>query len=80
MASVTVKNLPADLYARLKKSAAQHRRSINREAIVCLEKVLSSSKVDSDAFLAGVRALRKTNAGLFLTDRDLRRARLGGRP
>jgi plasmid stability protein/bifunctional DNA-binding transcriptional regulator/antitoxin component of YhaV-PrlF toxin-antitoxin module len=41
MATLTVKNLPDALYARLKSRADAQRRSINAEAIVCLERVLS---------------------------------------
>lgn len=41
MATLTVKNLPDALYARLKSRADAQRRSINAEAIVCLERMLS---------------------------------------
>ena len=38
MATLTLKNVPEKLHKRLKESAAQHRRSINSEAICCLER------------------------------------------
>jgi plasmid stability protein len=77
---MTLKNVPDRLYSRLKKSAAQHRRSINSEAIVCLERSLAGQPVDPDAFLADVRRLREALGPVFLTDEDLRRARTEGRP
>ena len=51
MATVTLKNIPDRLCSRLKKSAAQHRRSINSEAIVCLERALVSQPVDPSVSL-----------------------------
>ncbi len=36
MATLTLKNVPDDLYRRLKEQAAAHRRSLNQEAIECL--------------------------------------------
>lgn len=38
--TLTLKNIPDEVYERLKLSAAVHRRSLNSEAIVCLESVL----------------------------------------
>jgi len=78
--TLTVKNLPGALYSRLKKSAALHRRSINREAIVCLEKALTSQPADPDSFLVSIRALRESLGEVYLTDEDLGRARREGRP
>lgn len=80
MATLTIKNIPEKLRKRLKESAAQHRRSINSEAISCLEGVLAGSRVDPDEFLAEVRTLRRRMPRLHLTDKDLRAARNRGRP
>ncbi len=51
MATLTVKNLPDDLYERLKSSAKEKRRSINAEAIVRIEESLSlhSSAADENS-------------------------------
>ncbi|MGC8703572.1 MAG: FitA-like ribbon-helix-helix domain-containing protein, partial [Thiomonas sp.] len=38
--TLTLKNIPDEVYQRLKTSAEIHRRSLNSEAIVCLESVL----------------------------------------
>ena len=80
MATLTIKNIPEKLRKRLKKSAAQHRRSINGEAIICLEKVLVSNRVDPQDFLAWARSLRARMPRVFLAPKDLRDAKNQGRP
>ena len=79
MATLTIKNIPDELYEQLKQSAARHRRSVNSEVIVCLEKVLRSRAVDSATFLASIRALRKNISTVFVTEDDLRTAKDEGR-
>ena len=56
--TLTLKNIPDDVYDRLKLSAQTHRRSMNSEAIVCLEAALLSSKLAPTEQLARARALR----------------------
>jgi plasmid stability protein len=80
MATLTLKKMPDVLYARLKKSAARHRRSMNSEAIVCLEEALTIRPVDPNSLLASVRTLRGSLGEIFLTDRDLRAAKGERRP
>jgi len=80
MASLTIKNLPEELHKRLKENAAQHRRSINSEAISCLEKVLGAHRVDPREFLAEVDAMRKRMPYVNLTEEFLRAAKNEGRP
>lgn len=79
MATMTLKNLPDDLYERLKESAARHHRSINREAIARLERALSSQPVDPEALLERARRVREKTSGIYVTDDDLRQARDEGR-
>ena len=43
--SLTLKNVPDEVYAQLKAAAELHRRSLNSEAIVCLEAVLMPERV-----------------------------------
>ncbi len=56
--TLTLKNIPDELYQRLKVSAESHRRSLNSEAIVCLESVLIPGRVAVSERLAKARALR----------------------
>ena len=56
--TLTLKNIPDEVYERLKASAEAHRRSLNSEAIVCLEAVLLPGKMPPAERLARARALR----------------------
>lgn len=56
--TLTLKNIPDVVYDRLKLSAETHRRSMNSEAIVCLEAVLLPSKLTPTERLARARELR----------------------
>jgi antitoxin FitA len=56
--TLTLKNIPDEVYQRLKASAQTHRRSLNSEAIVCLESVLLPGQIDPGERLARARALR----------------------
>jgi antitoxin FitA len=56
--TLTLKNIPDPLYERLKASAEKHRRSLNSEAIVCLESVLLPTKTTPKERLARARSLR----------------------
>lgn len=80
MATMTIKKLPDPLYARLKASAERHRRSINAEAIVCLERALGMPAQDPDALLAGFRAVRERAPDVYVTDAELAASRRQGLP
>lgn len=58
MATVTLKNVPDELYERLKATAQAHRRSINSELIHCLETVLKPRKISAEERLARLRRVR----------------------
>ena len=79
MPSLTIKKLPARLHARLKRQAADHRRSINSEAIECLEKALVSAPIAPDDFLARVREHRDSLTRIWVTEKDLKKAKNWGR-
>ena len=78
--TLTLKNFPDEVYERLKASAASHRRSLNSEAIVCLESVLLPGRVSPSERLARARALRAAlpKAGFDIRDIDVFRGE--GRP
>lgn len=80
MPNITLKNIPARLYAQLRRRAAGHRRSINSEILVCLERSLGGRPIDPDEFLAGVDSLRERLGLPHLTDEEMRRAQSEGRP
>ena len=80
MPTITVKNIPADLYERLKQSAETHRRSINSEVIVCIERAIGHRKVDLEATVARARRLREKTTAYRITDDEFTQAKATGRP
>ncbi len=78
--TLTLKNIPDAVYERLKASAETHRRSLNSEAIVCLESVLLPTKMAPSERLARARALRAAlPQGEFLAQ-DIDASKREGRP
>ena len=57
--TITVKNIPQELYARLKLRAQKNHRSINREIISILDISLNLRPVDPEKFLVSARNLRE---------------------
>ena len=80
MPSLTIKNIPVDLYERIKASASRHHRSINSEVIDCLDRVLFSRRIDPEAFLTRIDILHKRFSLSPLTDEVLSKAKDEGRP
>jgi plasmid stability protein len=79
VATLTIKNLPDELYTRIKSRAAANRRSINGEAIVALESALGRAAVrDPGAVLAMMRHARSLVRRVQLTDAEIRAARTAG--
>lgn len=69
LSNPTLKNIPDDVHERLRASAEHHRRSLNSEAIVCLESVLLPGRVPVSEGLARARALRASLPdGMFRPD------------
>lgn len=56
--TLILKGIPDTVYERLKASAEKHRRSLNSEAIACLESVLLPARISPSERLARVRKLR----------------------
>ena len=80
MRTLTIKSIPDELYALLKRRAGEHRRSINSEVIVCLERTLRSRRLDPEAILARADAVRERLRMPAWTAEALREARSAGRP
>jgi plasmid stability protein len=82
MATITLKNVPKHLHARLKALAKKHKRSLNQEAMVCIELATGTERPHSQQFLAQVRKLRERIAAAGTrpqTQRFVRRALDEGR-
>ncbi len=73
--TLTIKGLPDPLYRRLKEQAEAHRRSLNGEIIVCLERAVGSGRPEPLTWLSEAVAFRERLRLQPLTDRALRAAR-----
>jgi antitoxin FitA len=80
MPTLTIKNIPDELYRQLKRTAEQHRRSLNSEVIVCLEHSLQRPRSNASSILARARELRTRTLRPLLNDKRLSAARNIGRP
>ncbi len=78
-ATLTLKNIPDAIYDRLRASADAHRRSMNSEAIVCLETVLLPRRVNTDEQLSRIRELR-ASLNFTVTAEDVDTLKREGRP
>ncbi len=78
-ATLTLKNIPDEVYERLKDSAESHRRSLNSEAIVCLETALLPGRIAPAERLARARALRNALPKVKFRARDIDAMKREGR-
>lgn len=81
MPSITIKNIDPVLYERLKQQAAEHRRSLNSEAIVCLERsLLQYPLFSAEDWIKEAREIRESVTKYVITDEELDRMKREGRP
>ena len=80
MPTITVKNIPTELYELLKQSAAANRRSINSEILTCIERAVRGRKFNAEILLDRARRLRQKTKDHPITDNELRTAKQMGRP
>lgn len=78
--TLTLKNIPDDVYERLKVAADIHRRSLNCEAIVCLETVLTPTRTTAGERLARARQLRAELGKTKFQAREIDTLKRQGRP
>ncbi|HEX2251695.1 MAG TPA: Arc family DNA-binding protein [Thermoanaerobaculia bacterium] len=80
MRTITLKSIPDALYDSLKQAAEAHRRSLNSEVLVLLERALGQRPVEAGEALARVRAVRRAAGGRPLTDAEITAGKREGRP
>jgi plasmid stability protein len=78
--TLTLKNLPDDLHARLSAAAKRHRRSLNNEAIVCLEAGLGADAPSVEEQLNRIRALRESLGPHIFDPDEIDALKREGRP
>ena len=79
MSDIIVKNISPKTYEQLKYSAIRHRRSLEHEIIVRLERTLSPPKKDKATIIAEARALREKTKGFVVSEEELFHAKSEGR-
>jgi len=72
--TITLKNIPEEIYLELKSAAKVHRRSLNSEVIACLERVLTPTRIDNDAHLTAARQIRDELKGKTFKVADIQKA------
>ncbi len=80
MPALTIKNIPPELYQELKHFAGLHRRSINSEVIVCLEKMLMPKKITPELRIKNAQLLRSQVKSDVINPEEIERAIHEGRP
>jgi antitoxin FitA len=78
--TLTLKNLPEELHARLSAAAKRHRRSLNQEAILCLETGLAVNVPTVEEELVRIRALRDSLGAHSFDPEEIDAFKREGRP
>ena len=78
--AITLKNIPDAIYERLKAAAVENHRSVNKEAIACLERALKQPQTDVAERLARISKLHASLQPRKFKSRDILRAIEQGRP
>jgi len=78
--TLTLMNIPDELYERLKASSRMHRRSMRSEAIACLAAALLPAKATASERLSRARALRAMLSSSKFSARDIDALKKAGRP
>lgn len=77
--NITIRNIPDDVYEKLKQRAELHQRSINSEVIFYLRQIVSSHRPDPEQIIARAKKLKST-AKVSLTLQEIQNAIDQGRP
>ena len=79
MATITVKNIPDDLYEQLKKTAKTNQRSINKEIIAIVQRAVMPHPIDVDEWLEQTRQIRDRTTEYRLSGDEITRMKREGR-
>ncbi len=80
MVTITVKNVPEEIYERIKLQAKAHRRSINNEIISIFEQAIPKrTPMDVKEILERARKVRELTAHYTITNDEMNRWKKEGR-
>jgi plasmid stability protein len=79
MTTLTIKNVPEELYKTIKHQAELHRRSLNSEIIFSLEQAVNIGRTDVVAILKEAKRYRAKTSKIRLTQKQLNAAKNRGR-
>lgn len=77
--NITIRDIPDDVYEKLKKQAQLHHRSINSEVIYTLIRMLESHRPDPDQIIERARQIKHQAKG-SLSMQQIQEAIDQGRP
>ena len=77
--SIMLKNIPDNVYTILKSNAESNRRSLNSEAIVCLETLLLKPNISTLERLARIERLTRKQDPKKMATIDIDKAKREGR-
>ena len=80
MPALTIKNIPDTIYQQLKTAAELHRRSIDSEVLIYLERSLMATKTSPTERLSRIEQLRASIKSNSITPEDIEQAINSGRP
>ena len=83
MASLHLQNVPSHLYTLLRERAERQGRSVEEEAVACLDTAVSlhpRTRDDAQRVLQELDRFRGSLKGLFVTEEQLRQMKDEGRP
>lgn len=80
MATITVKNIPEELYEKIKLQAKANRRSVNSEIISIFEHAVQKrTPIDVQEILERARKVRELTAHYTITNEEIDRWKKEGR-
>jgi antitoxin FitA len=79
MATLTIRNVPTEVYEALSERAKRRHRSLNSEAIFQLESILGKREIDVEDDLEEIRRFREKMKHVYVTENEINREKNRGR-
>lgn len=79
MVTITIKNIPEEIYERVKNQARINHRSINGEILSILEQAISIPPINVEETLKRAKKIRELTAHYVITNEELTKWKNEGR-